>query len=136
MINFLSGIAEAQSPFKFGFSTLVGGKGYEQVRDVVTDSEGNIYVTGGTSSEDFVVTIGEPLKKGGERTMDIFLRKYAPDGKSYRVQQCARRKSADLIVPVANEPSPFWDNDGGLTIGKEGTLSCCKCCIERKVAMH
>ena len=81
LINFLSGIAEAQSPFKFGFSTLVGGKGYEQVRDVVTDSEGNIYVTGGTSSEDFVVTIGEPLKKGGERTMDIFLRKYAPDGK-------------------------------------------------------
>lgn len=29
------------------------------------------------------------------------------------------RKSAEVIVPVVNEPSPLWDTDGSLTTGKD-----------------
>ena len=31
-----------------GFSTYLGGSKYDSIRDVTTDSQGNVYVTGGT----------------------------------------------------------------------------------------
>ncbi len=40
------------------FSTYLGGSGYEQIRDVVTDRDGNVYVTGGGESPDFPTTPG------------------------------------------------------------------------------
>ncbi|MBZ0099904.1 MAG: SBBP repeat-containing protein, partial [Taibaiella sp.] len=63
------------------FSAFIGGTGYEQVRDIATDCEGNIYITGGTSSTDFLVTIGPKLNTGGKKIMDIFLMKFSRDGK-------------------------------------------------------
>jgi hypothetical protein len=40
------------------FSTYIGGSDFEQIRDITTDGQGNIYVTGGTGSADFPTTLG------------------------------------------------------------------------------
>lgn len=40
------------------FSTLMGGSRLTEVRDIAVDSQGSIYVTGGTESEDFPATRG------------------------------------------------------------------------------
>jgi hypothetical protein len=50
------------------FSTYLGGSGYDSVRDVAIDDQGNIYVAGGTESSDFPVTRGSyqtSLNEGG-----------------------------------------------------------------------
>jgi len=52
------GAADSSEPGGLVFSTYVGGSGGEAVRDVTTDREGNIYITGGTESSDFPVTPG------------------------------------------------------------------------------
>ena len=40
------------------FSTFLGGQQQDFIRDVTTDSQGNIYITGGTASPDFTTTPG------------------------------------------------------------------------------
>lgn len=71
------------------FSTLIGGNGVDYIRDVATDSQGNIYVTGGTASTDYPTTAGAydrtfdngscpTLGSGGQ--MDIFVTKLNPSG--------------------------------------------------------
>ena len=40
------------------FSGFIGGSQFDSVRDVAVDSQGNMYLTGGTSSPDFPVTPG------------------------------------------------------------------------------
>src|SRR5215470_1596243 len=45
-------------PARLVFSTYLGGREFEHVRDVVTDAAGNIYLTGGTNSPDFPTTTG------------------------------------------------------------------------------
>ena len=80
-------LAQTTSPVKI-FSTLLGGSGQENLRDVTTDDAGNVYVTGGTSSADYPTTPGaydrtfatggSSLGSGGP--MDVFVAKYAPDG--------------------------------------------------------
>ena len=44
--------------YSVAFSTYFGGSDFEQVRDVTTDSAGNVYITGGTGSPDFPTTAG------------------------------------------------------------------------------
>lgn len=73
---------------KIEFSTYLGGSGLENLRDIATDSLGNIYVTGGTSSADFPTTAGAydrtfatggtSLGSGGP--MDVFVAKFTPQG--------------------------------------------------------
>lgn len=70
----------SQPMYQIQFSGFIGGSGYEQVRDITTDCQGNIYVTGGTSSLDFPVTNGSYLKKG-KYTMDVFVMKFSSEGK-------------------------------------------------------
>lgn len=50
--------ADIPDSLDLAFSTYLGGNLFEHVRDVTTDREGNIYVTGGTLSADFPVTPG------------------------------------------------------------------------------
>ena len=62
------------------FSTYIGGSRLDSIRDVTTDSEGNIYITGGTESPDFPTTPG-----AYDRTFngwhDVFVAKFDSSGK-------------------------------------------------------
>jgi hypothetical protein len=60
------------------FSTFFGGSGSDNIFDTVVDSEGNIFITGMTDSDDFPVKNALQQYIGGER--DIFLTKFSPDG--------------------------------------------------------
>ncbi len=75
----------------FVFSTLVGGSGDDQLRDMVVDDEGNIYIGGETSSMDYPTTPGalnetsniwiKPDPPYPDVTyFDIFLTKLNPNG--------------------------------------------------------
>lgn len=70
------------------FSTYVSGARGAEIRDVATDAQGNIYLTGGTASPDFPVTSGafqtthnpgRPEHSGITPT-DVFVMKLAPRG--------------------------------------------------------
>ncbi|MBC8146304.1 MAG: SBBP repeat-containing protein [bacterium] len=77
----------AQTPTMM-YSTYIGGIDSENLRDIATDSAGNMYVTGGTSSPDFPTTPGAydrtfatggaSLGTGGP--MDVFVTKLTPQG--------------------------------------------------------
>lgn len=75
-------------PYQLQFSTYLGGSGGENFRDVAVDAEGNIYVTGGTSSTDFPTTIGaydRAFATGGSDLgtagpMDVFVTKFSTSG--------------------------------------------------------
>jgi Beta-propeller repeat len=72
-----------------GFSTYLGGSKYDSIRDVTTDGQGNIYVTGGTTSPDFPITKGayqtkhNPGSPDNSRIapFDVFVTKLDPSGK-------------------------------------------------------
>jgi hypothetical protein len=61
------------------FSTYLGGSSGETLRDVTTDSQGNIYVTGGTSSADFPTTAGA-YDRTHNGSADVFVTKLDPSG--------------------------------------------------------
>lgn len=63
------------------FASYLGGSGYDQARDVVTDSAGNIYVTGGTDSADFLTTAGA-YDRTANGNVDVFVIKLDPTGQS------------------------------------------------------
>jgi len=63
------------------FSTYLGGSLHEGQGDIAVDSNGNIYLSGRTSSTDFPVTPAtayQPVYGGGEYTLDAFIVKLAP----------------------------------------------------------
>jgi len=70
------------------FSTYVGGSNEDTIRDVAVDSQGNIYITGGTNSPDFPTTPGaydRTLHTGGNSLgsagpHDVFVMKLSPSG--------------------------------------------------------
>ncbi len=61
------------------FSTYFGGSNGQDFRDVCVDSQGYIYVTGGTNSQDFPTTLGAYQETYSGST-DIFVAKFSPDG--------------------------------------------------------
>lgn len=63
--------------YELQFSRFFGGAGWEYTRDVTTDSSGNIYVAGGTTSPGSVFT--HAYGDLGGRT-DVLVAKFAPDG--------------------------------------------------------
>ena len=76
--------------FKLSFSTYLSGSGRANgARAVAVDAEGNIYVSGGTSSPDFPTTPGAYSRKfdgsgksaGNSGPVDAFVTKLTPDGK-------------------------------------------------------
>lgn len=69
------------------FSTYLGGSDYDETKTVITDTQGNIYVTGATSSTDFPVTNNALNKTHAqvsgnedEDKTDMFLTKLSPTG--------------------------------------------------------
>jgi Beta-propeller repeat/Protein of unknown function (DUF1573) len=61
----------------FSFSTYLAGNSYDQAFGLTTDSSGNIYVTGTTSSLDFPIKNGIQTTNGGS---DGFVSKLDPTG--------------------------------------------------------
>jgi hypothetical protein len=61
------------------FSTYIGGSRQDSIRDVATDREGNIYITGGTESSDFPTTPGayDTTFNGWH---NVFVTKFHPEG--------------------------------------------------------
>ncbi len=81
--------ANAIVEYELSFSTFLGGSDWEHARDVFVDDAQNVYVVGGTQSDDFPVTrgafqtkhdmTGQQVGSGGY--CDAFVCKFAPDGK-------------------------------------------------------
>ena len=79
----------AAQPYDLAFSTFFGGSSGEGIRDVETDSLGNVYVAGTTRSADFPTTPGaydERFDPGAGKSRrgynsDIFVAKFSPAGK-------------------------------------------------------
>lgn len=88
LLLFLCAERASSQPATIRFSTYLGGTGLENLRDITTDAEGNVYVTGGTSSADYPTTAGaydrtfaaggSSLGTGGP--MDVFITKLTPEG--------------------------------------------------------
>ena len=82
----VSGGAAAEASYNLTFSTYLGGTDWEHARDVAVDSQGNVYVVGGTASADFPTTPGaycRRLSTGGSQAFgpcDVFVTKFGPDG--------------------------------------------------------
>ncbi len=60
------------------FSTLLGGGGFDQGMGVISDTAGNVYVTGQTSSDNFPTLGNLPLVRGGGG--DAFVAKFSATG--------------------------------------------------------
>lgn len=82
------------SPYSLAYSTLLdgaSGASYEMARDIAVDTQGNIYVTGGTTAADFPTTtgaydtvfgtLGLPADAvGSQGPSDVFVTKMSPNG--------------------------------------------------------
>lgn len=109
-----AGIAQ-QAPFHLEFATYLGGSGSENFRDVAVDAEGNIYVTGGTSSPDFPTTPGAfdrsfaiggtALGTGGP--MDVFVAKLSPAGQ---------------LIWSTYVGGPNYDRAYAIEVGRDGSV--------------
>jgi len=63
------------------YSTYLGGTGDDVVRAIVVDAQGNAYITGRTSSDDFPIKGAlQPHKRGTAGSYDAFLTKLDPSG--------------------------------------------------------
>ncbi|MBI3950387.1 MAG: SBBP repeat-containing protein [Acidobacteria bacterium] len=85
------GVMHAGDPAEtltLAFSTYLGGSNEDTVRDVTTDREGNIYLTGGTGSSNFPTTPGayDRMFNSGGNSLgsagphDVFVVKLSPSG--------------------------------------------------------
>jgi hypothetical protein len=73
-----SGIPAAEL-YEVEFSTYIGGIGYEHIRDICADKQGNVYIAGGTTSSDYPTTPGAYQRTHGGM-FDIFVTKFDPTG--------------------------------------------------------
>jgi hypothetical protein len=82
----VTGLICAEESYDLTFSTYLGGSNWEHARDVAADSQGNVYLVGGTASADFPTTPGafqRTLSIGGSQAFgpcDVFVTKFGPGG--------------------------------------------------------
>lgn len=81
--------AQTTTNYQFAYGSFLGGSDFEQARDLAVDRDGNIYITGGTQSEDFPTTPGAyntifnnagSATVGNAGPMMVFVSKFSPDG--------------------------------------------------------
>jgi hypothetical protein len=75
----VSGSLAVQS-YDLDFSTYLGGSDWEHARDVAADSQGNVYIVGGTASTDFPTTTGAYDRTFNGGSCDAFVSKFDPNG--------------------------------------------------------
>jgi hypothetical protein len=79
ILSLLASVTRAAESYEVGFSTYVGGSGYEHIRDICADKQGNVYITGGTTSSDYPTTPGAYQQTHGGM-FDIFVTKFSSTG--------------------------------------------------------
>jgi hypothetical protein len=79
ILSSLFAATSAAEVYEVEFSTYVGGNGYEHIRDICADKQGNVYITGGTTSPDYPTTPGAYQRTHGGM-FDIFVTKFSPTG--------------------------------------------------------
>ena len=81
--------SQTEQIYKLHFSSFLGASDFEQSRNIAVDKQGNIYVSGGTSSPQFPTTPGvyqEDYDDRGSSTignwgpMAVFVSKFSPEG--------------------------------------------------------
>ncbi len=78
-VAIFSAVQAPPANYSVAFSTYFGGNDFEQVRDVTSDSAGNVYITGGTASTNFPTTAGAYQRTHGG-WFDVFVVKFNPAG--------------------------------------------------------
>lgn len=133
--------AQALAGVAVAFSTYLGGNGGDVAADVAFDQAGNIYVAGRTQSTSFPMVNpyqGTP-KRGGVNNTDIFVAKFAPDGRTLiystylggkdldRANAIAVDSQGQVIItglttssdfPTANARFPTYTNQGDAFVVK------------------
>jgi hypothetical protein len=86
----------------FVFSTYLGGNVGERGRGVTADANGNVYVAGTTSSEDFPTTPNsfQPEKEGGLDS-DSFISKFKSDGSAFLYSTYLGGTDSDSVYSIA-----------------------------------
>ena len=79
ILSLLASGTPAAELYEVEFSTYIGGSGFEHIRDICADKQGNVYITGGTTSSDYPTTQGAYQRTHGGM-FDIFVTKFSPNG--------------------------------------------------------
>jgi len=85
------------------YSTYLGGSGYEGSFGVAVDASGNVYLTGGTSSNDFPVA--NPVQKTLAGSTDAFVVKLNPTGSSLVYSTYLGGSAGDFGFAIALDAS-------------------------------
>lgn len=104
--------------YSLTFSSLLdgaSGSGYEMVRDIAIDAQGNIYLTGGTTAPDFPTTAGVYQRTfatggtavGNQGPGDVFVTKMSPTGQ---------------IVWSTFLGGPNYDRAYAIRVGSDGSV--------------
>lgn len=96
------GLSALQGAVGFSHAGYLGGTDDDTAFAVATDSNGNIYIAGGTRSADFPVANAlQPVKGGGEDPIDAFLTKLSPDGQTILYSTFLGGSNLDEIRDIA-----------------------------------
>ncbi|HYW41636.1 MAG TPA: SBBP repeat-containing protein [Bryobacteraceae bacterium] len=98
------------------FSTFFGGSGFDYVHGMATDSTGDVYITGGTTSTDFPLANAEQAQNAGG--YDAFVVKLSPDGQTLLFSTYFGGSGNDDAGDIAVGPA-----DGRIYISGNASLS-------------
>ena len=90
------------------YSTYFGGSGADILTDVATDSNGNVYIAGSTTSSNLPTTLGAyqqfpPIPQGS--SLDLFVAKFNSTGTAASYVTYVGGSGADTLTAFAVDPS-------------------------------